>query len=137
MKKDIPDLKVKSVAVAIVPDTNIPGDESGESWIVFLINLNNHPLLNVIITAQGYGEIAGENRKTSTLRYVIETLPAQSFARIEPIMSDVLGLTNEYWISYYHEGQLYDKRYIFLPETIKRDNMTPLPLMETKGILII
>jgi len=31
---------------------------------------------------------------------------------------------------------MYDKRYIFLPESIKEENMVHIPLMQQKGVLI-
>ena len=132
MKKDIPSPAVENVIVAIV----LEEQEGRNVWNVFLINLDITPIKNVIVTSRGYGEINGEKRETSTLRHFYEEIPALEFTRVEPIMENTFGLTNEFWVSFYIGEQVYDKKYVFLPESITEKNFTPVPLLNVEGVMI-
>ena len=112
-------------------------DEEGEeAWYVYLINLRDVTLENVLVSSRGYGELEGEERKTSEMRHFLENLAPRSWARIERIVEDVFGLNNQYWLSFYAAGQLHDRKYIFLPDSIQEENFTTVPLMEKRGVLI-
>jgi hypothetical protein len=63
-------------------------------------------------------------------------MAASSFAMVEPIMEEVFGLSNEYWVSYFANNVLYDKKFIFLPESIQEGNLITIPVIQKKGILI-
>ncbi|MGD1843656.1 MAG: hypothetical protein ACFB0B_22600 [Thermonemataceae bacterium] len=132
MKKDIEFPKVVGVKVAIVKKIN---ELNQEQWYAYLINTNDFGLDNVLITSQGYGEIEGEKRKTSTLRHLIEYVAPESHALIEPIDPVVFQLCSEYWVSYYIDRQIFDKKFIFLPETIIEDNLIEIKQLSLKGIL--
>ncbi len=133
MRKDIHHPKVEDVAMAVVREK----DEDGEdAWYVYLINQTDHALTNVLISSRGYGEIEGESRRTSELRHHLEELGPKSWARIERIMEDVFALSNQYWLSFYVDRELHDKRYIFLAGSIDEANFTAIPLMDARGVLI-
>ncbi len=132
MKKDIEHLEVEDIAMAIVLE-----EENGQNvWNVFLINLHIVPIKNIIVTSRGYGELNGEIKKTSTLRHFFEELPELEFTRVEPIMENTFGLTNEFWVSFYINDKIYDKQYIFLPETINLKNFTKIPILNAEGVMI-
>ena len=132
MKKDIEHLEVEDLAMAIVLE-----EENGQNvWNVFLINLHIVPIKNIIVTSRGYGELNGEITKTSTLRHFFEELPELEFTRVEPIMENTFGLTNEFWVSFYINDKIYDKQYIFLPETINLKNVTKIPILNAEGVMI-
>ncbi len=132
MKKDIEHLEVEDLAMAIVLE-----EENGQNvWNVFLINLHIVPIKNIIVTSRGYGELNGEIKKTSTLRHFFEELPELEFTRVEPIMENTFGLTNEFWVSFYINDKIYDKQYIFLPETINLKNFTKIPILNAEGVMI-
>ncbi len=137
MKKDIDIPKVKDIAIAVVKEQN--NEKTHDVYNVYLINLKDVDLDNVMITSKGYGthKTSGENIKTSTLRHSLGTLKAKSFIKIEPIMTNVFGLSNEYWLSYFEGNKMHDKKYIFLPETIVDDNFVNVPLINKKGVLIV
>ena len=134
MRKDIDDPRVEGVAMAVVPEKDDAGEEA---WYVYLINLREETLENVLVSSRGYGELAGEARRTSELRHFLEKLEPRSWARIERIMEDVFGLSNQYWLSFYLDGQIHDKKYIFLPESIQEEHFTDLPLMDRRGVMIL
>lgn len=133
MKKDIERPEVKDVAVAVISEMN---DAGAQEWNVYLINLKNEPLKGILVTSKGYGMLNDEKRETSVLRQFFEELPARDFLKIEPIMEEVFGLTNEYWVSFYIDKVIFDKKFIFLPETISPLNFTQVPLIKHEGILI-
>jgi hypothetical protein len=132
MKKDILQPTVEDIAVAVVLE-EIEGENQ---WIVYLINLKKELIRNVIIVSKGYGELNGESKATSTLRFFFEEIPARDFTRVETIMDYTFGLTNEYWVSFYIGETIYDKQFIFLPETISDTNFTQIPLLNVKGVMI-
>ena len=132
MKKDIPSPEVENLVMAVVLE-----EENGQNvWNVFLINLDIVPITNVIVTSRGYGEINGQKRVTSTLRHFYEKIPDLEYTRVEPIMENTFGLTNEYWVSFYIGNQVYDKKYVFLPESITTNNFTQIPLLNVEGVMI-
>jgi len=133
MKKDIPELHVEDIAIAIVKEQD---ENDNEVWNSYVINLKETLIEGVIVTSTGYGEVGGEAVKTSTLRHFLDEIPAQSFQKIEPLIEDVFKLSNEYWLSFFEGGVMFDKKFIFLPETIKEENFVMLPILKLKGVMI-
>ncbi|WP_339788634.1 MAG: hypothetical protein ACMVP2_13120 [Imperialibacter sp.] len=132
MKKDIPFLPVKDVTLAVVKRPT--ADEEAE-WVVYLINRNDQPLENVMVTSKGYGELDGEQQKTSTLRHMFPLIDVGGATQVESIHPQVFGLNNEYWVSYFIGRQLYDKKYIFVPDTILEDNLSYIDEIGLEGVL--
>ncbi|MNK03452.1 hypothetical protein D3C87_212990 [compost metagenome] len=133
MKKDLPENIVEDVAIAVVLMSETP---EVKNWTVYLVNLKNEPITNVLITSKGYGEKDGKQVKTSLLRHSIGDVAAQSYAGVEAIDTEVFGLTNEYWLSYYIGNTIYDKKFIFLPESIVDVNLIRIPLINKPGVMI-
>jgi hypothetical protein len=131
MIKDIVFPEVEDVAVAIVQEH--PGLDE---YSVYLINLKFADIKNVLVTSTGYGVINEEHKKTSTLRHFFEEIKQHDYIQIEPIQKEVFGLSNEYWVSFSLNDQLFDKQFIFLPETIVESNFVNIPLLGKKGVLI-
>ncbi|MFT6844338.1 MAG: hypothetical protein ACJAUV_000512 [Flavobacteriales bacterium] len=133
MKKDINPPKVENVAFAVVQEKN---EHDEDIWNVYVVNLKDEPLESALVSATGYGELDGDMKKTTTLRYFLGDVKANSFTLIEPIMEDVFSLHNEYWLTFYNNKVLHDKKYIFLAESIKQEHLTDIPLINKKGVLI-
>ena len=131
MKKDIPTPQVENVTLAVVRE----GLPALPEWKVYLINNNDFPIENTLVSSQGYGEKNGEKERTSTLRHFLETVPAKGHAMIEPIDPALFHLNNEYWVSYYIGTQIYDKRFIFVPDTICEENLIFIKELEMEGVL--
>jgi hypothetical protein len=132
MIKDIPLPQVKNVTLAVVPEkNNLQLDE----WRVYIINSNNVPIDNTLVASTGYGEKDGEQQKTSTLRHFLETVPGNSAALVEPIDPALFHLNNEYWVSYYLDGVLHDKRFVFVPDSIHEENLTFIRQLDRAGVL--
>ena len=124
--------QAEDVAVAVVPETI----EDQNGWMVYLVNLKNNSLENIIVSSKGYGEIDNRSLKTSTLRHFIEKIEPHQYTKIEPIMEDVFGLANEYWVSFYINKTIYDKKFVFLPESIQENNFITVPFLNKKGVMI-
>lgn len=135
MREELKGPVVENVKVVVVPETN---EEGGTQHYVYLLNLRDDIMEGIIITSRGYGiDLKTEEKiSTSTLRHSLEVLLPNEAAKIEPIMEEVFGLTNEYWVSFWVEDVMYDKKFIFLPETINEKNMTEIPKLGGKGIMV-
>jgi hypothetical protein len=120
MIRDIEIPEVKNVTIAVARKTQ-PGES--DEWSVFLINKNSFPIENALVASKGYGLKDGEQQRTSVLRHFLETVPAESAALVEPIDPAVFHLNNEYWVSYYIGKQIYDRRFVFVPDSICEDNL--------------
>ncbi|WP_345101349.1 hypothetical protein [Mucilaginibacter panaciglaebae] len=133
MIKDLPENDVTDIAVAVA----LEGENiQSKIFHVYLINLKNEPIENVLITSKGYGERDGEQVKTSTLRHMFASVDANSSKQIELIDEQTFGLANEYWVSYYIGNHIYDKKFIFLPESIIDTNFIKLPIVNKPGVMI-
>jgi hypothetical protein len=133
MLKDIPHPKVENIAIAILKEQN----EEGETeWSVYLLNMRPEPIEGVLVSSKGYGHYEGREVKTTTLRHYLGRLEANSARKIEPIIDNLFGLNNEYWLSYFINRVMYDKKYVFLPETIKEEHFTKIPILNKQGVMI-
>ena len=138
MKQDISFDPVEGVSVAIVPDAEgAPGTAGQPTWTVYLLNDNDTALENVLIAAEGYGtQPTGEAVRTSTLRYRFEHVEPRSATAVELIDPAVFHLTNQYWVSYYQNGRIFDKKFLFVPDAIVTANLSPLALLDGRaGVL--
>lgn len=129
--KDIPNLKVKDLAIAIVPRV----DEE-ELWDVYIINFRKDSIGSVFINSRGYGVLDGEKTRTTTLRHFFEKIEPHQMEQIEPIQMTLFELTNEYWVSFMHDGHMYDKKYVFVKGSIDEMNFTTIPYLQRKGVMI-
>ena len=134
MKKDIPQLKVEDVAIAIVPRED--GKEEERLWDTFLVNLKEDTIKSVLINSKGYGNIEGEKMRTTVLRHFFEEIGPLSCVKIEPIQTKLFSLTNEYWVSFMYQDYMYDKKYVFVRGSINEMNFTTIPFINRKGVMI-
>ncbi|MEO1052989.1 MAG: hypothetical protein AAFX87_20305 [Bacteroidota bacterium] len=132
MKKDINIPSVKNVTLAVVKKLTEQGEEQ---WNVYIINKNDFAIENTLVASKGYGEKDGEKQQTSTLRHFLETVDGNTSVLIEPIDPALFHLNNEYWVSYYVNKELFDKRFIFVPDAIKEENLTYIEELEMDGVL--
>ena len=133
MKKDIPELKVEDMALVVMPPEY--GDD--DLWDCFLINFKEEAIKNVMVVSRGYGEDEnGEKRRTTTLRHFFDAIGGLQMMQVEPIPKDLFWLSHEYWVSYSFDGQLYDKKYVFVVGAIDRANFTTIPFLNRRGVMI-
>jgi hypothetical protein len=136
MKEELLGPKVENVGVAVIQSIN---EENEKEYTVYLISLRDDIMEGIIVASTGYGEntTTGEKIKTSPLRHGIEVLLPNEIAKIEPIMPEVFGLSNEYWVSFWVEEVLYDKRFVFPAESLIEENFKYLDAFKRKGVLLI
>jgi predicted DNA-binding protein (MmcQ/YjbR family) len=136
MKKDIPFLPVQGVQVVVARK---PNELNQFDWQVFIINQNDQPMHTVFVTSTGYGvqeDKKPDPQKTSTLRHFFAELQPGEHQVVESIMPDVFHLNNEYWVSYYIDNQIFDKKFIFVPDSITEQHLVRVPTLGgLEGIL--
>ncbi|HEY9045973.1 MAG TPA: hypothetical protein VIN08_08755 [Ohtaekwangia sp.] len=132
MMKDIERPEVKNVTLAVARVKNI-GEQ--DEWKVYLINNNDFPIENTLVASKGYGVKDGEQQQTSILRHYLDTIAENSAVLIEPIDPSVFHLNNEYWVSYYIGRQIFDKRFVFVPDAICEENIKFIKELEMEGVL--
>lgn len=132
MIRDIKIPEVKNVTLAVARKKT-PGESL--EWKVYLINNNDFPIENTLVASKGYGEKDGEPQQTSILRHYLETILPNSATLIEPIDPAVFHLNNEYWVSYYIGSQIFDKRFVFVPDSIREENISFIKELEMEGVL--
>lgn len=133
MIKDINFDKVTEVALAVVPETD---SDKTALWKAYLVNYSEEPLTNVLIASEGYGKKEGKAVKTSRLRHFYENIPAKSFEFLEVLPKNLTGLSNQFWISFRQNEQVYDRKYVFVAESIVTENMVHVPLLDKEGVVI-
>jgi len=136
MREELRGPKVENVAVAIVQHID---EKKTKTYNVYLLNLSEENLEGIIITSKGYGENpqTAEKIETTVLRHTIEVLLPNEAAKIEPIMEAVFGLANEFWVSFWKNDIMHDKKFVFVPESITERNMKKIPVLGDKGVMIV
>ncbi len=102
-------------------------------WNVYVINNRPTAIDMVLIVSKGYDEQV----KTSIMRHGIGKVAAGSYAKVELMQEEVLRLNNEFYVTFYAGGKLYEKKFLFEKHTVSDKNATTLPVMENQGVLAI
>jgi len=131
LKKDIEIPVVENVYIAIVKEWN--KEFGGDDWNSYIINDQETPIEMVMVVTKGYDT----QRKTSLLRHGIGTVAAKSAAKIEMIQEELFSMNNEFSVTFFAEGKLYDKKYVFRRNTINEHAFRDLPVMKQRGVLVI
>jgi hypothetical protein len=132
MIKDIPFKKMEDVAVAVAPRE----DEKGEVWVVYLVNMKDSAITGVLVNSKGYGTVDGRQVKTSSLRHFFDKIDGRDFVTIEILPKQLTSIANQFWVSFWLDGFLYDKQFVFVTESIIRDNLINIPVLNKKGVMI-
>lgn len=130
MKKDIHIPEVKDVFLAIVREEH--EEYRTMDWNAYLINDRNDTIETVLIVTRGYAE----GKETSVMRHSVKELPPQSYAKIEFIQDDLLKLNNEFSVTFFAEGQMFHKKFLFTKNSINEKALRDLPVMQQKGVLV-
>lgn len=129
MKKDIEIPIAKDVYVAIVHEWN--EEFLSKDWNAYVLNDRDTPIEMVIIVSKGFDA----ERKTSTMRHAIGEIAAKAFEKIEVVQEDVLALNNEFFLTYYADNKLYEKRFMFESGSVTVSNLKTIPIIEKEGVL--
>ncbi len=131
MKKDIEIPKVKNVYIAIAKEWN--EDFSSNDWNVYLINDSREAMESVMIMSRGKHE---DGRKTATFRHAFKVVAAKSSIKVELIMPEVFGFVNEFILTYFQNGKLYDTVFTAPPHSINEDAATNAPVMAIDAVVL-
>ena len=129
MKKDIQILEVVGVKVAVVFEYN--DIYKTDDWNVYIINEKNIDLEMVVIVSKGFDE----KDQTSVMRKRLDSLPANSFAKVEMIQPELFKLNNQFQVSFFEGNQLKDKTFTFWKNSIKEGNLRVISSINKRGIL--
>lgn len=129
MKKDIHIPEVTDVEMAIVLEHNEV--HNVDEWIVYIINKKEVAIDMVVIVSQGFSE----TKTTSVFRKKIDSLPANSTAKIELIQPELFALDNRFQVTFFEGNTLYDKTFIFEKNTVKEGNLRVIAPFNKRGII--
>lgn len=130
MKKDIEIPTVEGVYMAVVNAYN--ETYKTQDWNAYLINDRDCDLELVLIVSKGYSE----DKITATFRKKIDLLPAKSVAKIELMQEALFALNNEFKITFFEGGKMFEKTFLFRKNTILKNALQSVPLMQEKGVLV-
>jgi len=128
VKKDIEIPIVKDVYVAIIREWN--KEFLDKDWNAYIINDRDIAIEMTMVVSKGYDG----DRKTSIMRHNLGLIEPKSFKKIEVLQEDVLALNNEFFVTFFANGTLHDKRFVFEKNTVTESNLTTIPLIEKEGI---
>lgn len=134
MKKDIEIPKSENVFIAAINEWN--DDFQENTWYAYLVNENDKPLEMAIINSRAYGLIDGKQRKTGTFRHVFAEVPANGAIKVELLENNVLQLNNEFVVTYYLNGIMYDKTFVFRTNTINTKATSDILSIDRKGVVV-
>ncbi|WP_349664512.1 hypothetical protein IZU89_05910 [Cellulophaga lytica] len=129
MKKDIIIPVIKDVHVAIIHEFN--KEFLDKEWNVYVINNKTETIEMVLVVSKGYDN----DRITSTMRHSIAKLDGKSYAKVEMVQEDVLQLNNEFFVTFFADNKLFEKRFVFEKNTVNEVNLTTIPLIDKDGVL--
>jgi len=130
VKKDINIPEVTDVFIAAVREKH--EEYKTLDWNAYLINDRAEAIEGVLIVSKGYDG----KKETATMRHSITRLPSQSFAKVEFLQEDVLQLNNEFSVSFFAEGKMFHKKFVFKKDSINEKTLQNLPVMQKKGVLL-
>jgi hypothetical protein len=129
MKKDIEIPIAKDVHVAIVHEWN--EEYLSKDWNTYILNNRTTQIDMVLIVSKGYdGDL-----KTSIMRHAIGAVEAKSFEKIEMLQEDLFSLNNEFFLTYYADNKIYEKRFLFEKNSISENELSTILLLNKGGIL--
>ncbi len=134
MKKDINIPVVENVFMAAVSEWN--DDFMQNVWYVYLVNDSDYKLDGVMVVSKAFGTIEGEMKKTSLLRHAFVEIPPVSVVKVEMIEDSVLALNNEFMVTFFIGGTLYDRKYIFKAKAIDIHNLEEVPVLFRDGVIV-
>lgn len=132
MKKDIIIPKVANVHIVAFQEWN--DDFMENSWYAYLINDTDDLLEMAMVVSRAYGLINGEERKTATFRHAFAKVEPRTAVKVELLENNVLQLNNEFMLSYFAKGHLYDKTFVFRTNSINEKATADLPIINKKGV---
>jgi hypothetical protein len=134
MKADIKIPTVENVFLAAVAEWS--DDFMENIWNVYIINDSDYLIDNVMVVSSASGTIDGEMKKTSLLRHAFLEIPAVSVQKVEMIEKNVVQLNNEFMVTYFLNGSLYDKKFVFKKNFPDKEEIEEIPILFVDGFIV-
>jgi hypothetical protein len=129
VKKDLQIPEVTGVEIAVVYEYN--DLYKTDDWNIYILNNKKVPLEMIVIVSQGFSE----TKTTSLLRKKLETLPANSFAKIEFMQPELFKLNNRFQVSFFEGNKLFEKTFLFKENTIEESALQTISEIKKRGVL--
>ena len=134
MTKDIIIPEVENVFFAAVQEWS--DDFMEKVWYAYLVNDSDYLIESVMVVSKAFGTIDGEMKKTSLLRHAFIEVPAVSVVKVEMLEKSVLALNNEFMLTFFMDGKLYDKKFIFKANSINEIDVEEVPILFIDGVIV-
>lgn len=128
MKKDIELEKVDGLKMMIVYEYNDVFKTN--DWNVYLVNEKPVNLETILIVSRGFSA----TKNTSYIRRQLDSLPANSYAKIELIEPELFSVNNQFQISFFEGVKMKEATFVFPENTIAESALQEIPNFEKKGI---
>lgn len=128
MKKDIDIPVARNVHIVAVKEWD--KDFTSQQWNVYLVNDREDTIEGVLVMSRGNKE----DQKTSVLRHGLGTIESKTAAKVEFIPEDVLAFTNEYLVTFFAEGKLFERTVTFEAYSISEKNTEPVTILDSEGV---
>ncbi|MGB3344739.1 MAG: hypothetical protein WBA61_12595 [Aequorivita sp.] len=129
MRKDIEIPTAKNVYIVAVREWD--KDFTGQQWNVYLVNDRTDGISTVLVLSRG----KSDDRKTSTLRHGLGDIKPKTVVKIEFIPTEVLSFTNEYLVTFFAGNKLFERKYVFEPNSISEEKAILVPVLECEGVV--
>jgi hypothetical protein len=130
MKKDIQIPAVENVVMAVTEEYN-EAFKSNDHY-AYLINKKETDLEMVLIVSKGLDD----EQETAVMRHKIASLPAQSFAKVELMLEDILSLNNHFKVTFFENNRMFEKEFILKKNTFKEGALRQIDILNKKGIIL-
>lgn len=121
----------KDIEIPIAKNTQVVATKEWDKeflhkhWYIYIINNRKDRIESVLVMSRG----ESKDKKTTTIRRNLGDLPPNSSKKIEFIQDDVLGFTNEYVVTFFAENKLFERIFVFAPNSITDDNAVFMDLL--------
>jgi hypothetical protein len=105
-------------------------------WYIYLVNDSDFNLDGVMVVSKAFGTIDGEMKKTSLLRHAFVEIPAVSVVKVEMLEKSVTTLNNEFMVTFFIGNTLYDRKFIFIANSISEKNVEEVPILFVDGVIV-
>lgn len=130
MKKDILIEKVRGLNAFLVYEYN--EIYKTEDWNVYLVNETDEDLEMLLIVSKG----ESESHHTTPMRKKLNSLPAQSFAKIEWMSPEVFVLDNEFQITFFSNNKIQEAKFLLKRNTASKEVLSPIQLLDKNGLAL-
>ena len=128
MKKDIDIPVARNVHIVAVREWD--KEFTARQWNIYLVNDREDTIEGVLVMSRGNNK----DQKTSVLRHGLGTMEAKTAAKVEFISEAVLAFTNEYLVTFFAEGKLFERNVTFQAHSISEKNVKPVAILDSEGV---